>query len=103
MGCHFVAFAIVTCLAVLVQCDGDKWGSFIFPPNSTVTNFALHAPAVAKIGNVHWNDDIVVEYTLPDTVKALWFSQECYQSLSDTNSSSANYSGSSSYSYGTCE
>jgi hypothetical protein len=58
---------------------------------------------VAKIGSVYWNDDIVIEYTVPDTVKALWLSQDCYDSLSDTNSSSEDYAGSSYSSTGICE
>ena len=100
---HFVAFAIITCLAGLVISAGDDKSSFIFPPNSTVTNFTLHTPVIAKIGSVHWNDDITVEYTTPDTVKAVWLSQLCYDSLSDTNSSSEEYTGSSFSSTGICE
>ena len=100
---HFVAFATITGVAGLMPSASDEWGSFIFPPNTTVTNFTLHAPVVAKIGSVHWNDDIIVEYTLPDTVKAVWLSQLCYDSLSDTNFSSEGYTGVSYSSTGTCE
>jgi hypothetical protein len=102
----FVAYAIVICLAALVHCDSDQWGSFIFPPNSTITNFTEHAPIVAKIGDVHFNDDIVVEYTLSDSVKALWLSQECYGALNDTNTTLTSETGGSGFSYsqtGVCE
>lgn len=84
---HLITCAIVSCLAASVHGASDSWGSFTFPPNSSVTNFSVTAPTVAKIGTeIHFNDDIVIEYTLPDNVKALWLSQQCYGAINDTNS-----------------
>ena len=96
---HFFAFTIITCLSKFVRCASDEFGSFIFPPNSTATNFTSDAPVVAKIGSVHWNDNIVIEYTLPDTVKQLWLSQDCYGALNDTNSTLIENGGGSGFSY----
>jgi hypothetical protein len=81
MAWHIVAFAFLSYSATVVRCQS---AAFIFPPNSANTNFSQTAPIVAKIGSVHWNDDIVIEYTVPDTVKAVWLSQQCYGNINDT-------------------
>lgn len=97
---YFATYAIIISLAPLVRCDGS---SFIFPPNSPVSNFTAHAPIIAKVGTVHYNDDMTVEYTLPDTVGAVWLSQQCYGQPSDTNFSNENSSGNIYSKSGGCE
>ena len=93
---HLILYAILSCFAPLLQCASDPVGSFIFPPNSTNTNFNAQAPIVANITGVHFNDEFVIEYTLPDTVEAVWVSQNCYTAVNDTNLTSTlgNYGGS---------
>jgi hypothetical protein len=57
--------------------------------SSKFHNYKLHrkCPIVANIGaTIHFKNDIVIEYTLPDNVKALWLSQQCYAAINDTNS-----------------
>jgi hypothetical protein len=100
---HLISGAIVSCLAALVHGASDTWGSFIFPPNSSVTNFSITAPTVAELSaDIHFNDDFVIEYTLPDSVKAVWLSQECYAAINDTNSTYG-FMGAGLFQSGVCE
>lgn len=74
----FVALFVVQ----LGQCD-DSMG-FIFPPNATE---AYDDTTIANI-SVHFNDNMTLEYQLPNTEGQLAVSQTCYASVKALESES---------------
>lgn len=66
-------------LACLARCDGPM--GFIFPPNATRSN-----PPLANL-TVHFNDNIVVQYT-KGTGGIVLLGQDCFNSSEDLNNES---------------
>ncbi|KAE8444207.1 hypothetical protein EG329_000804 [Mollisiaceae sp. DMI_Dod_QoI] len=62
-------------LVHLGQCDTSM--TFIFPPNATKTYTDTR---IANI-SIHFNDNITVEYQLPDTQGQVWLTQSCFASV----------------------
>lgn len=76
----YIVLLLAACLASRGGCDPNM--GFVFPPNATQGS----GDQTAANLTVHFNDNITLEYNLPDTDGQIWLYQNCYSSIKAASS-----------------